>query len=156
LEWSGEPGDGLSVSVATQSTDPGVAGAVAKDLAYYAAATGDTELQQTVADLLDAMWLYNDGIGVTQPEGRADYCRFGDEVYIPNGWSGTMPNGDVIEPGVSFIDIRSFMKEFDGWDQVQAYIDGGCTGEPPTFEYHRYWHQVEVATAYSTYADLFE
>src|SRR5690606_39090788 len=62
LEWSGEPGDGLSVSVATQSTDPGVAGAVAKDLAYYAAATGDTELQQTVADLLDAMWLYNDGI----------------------------------------------------------------------------------------------
>ncbi len=156
LSWSGEPGAGLSVSVVNHSTDPGVAGAVAKNLAYYAAATGDADLQATVADLLDAMWSYNDGIGVTQPEERADYCRYGDEIYIPSGWSGTMPNGDVIESGVTFIESRSFMKDFEGWDQVQAYIDGGCTGTPPTFEYHRYWHQVEVATAYSTYADLFE
>ncbi|GAB3647911.1 glycoside hydrolase family 48 protein [Glycomyces tarimensis] len=156
LQWSGEPGSGLSASVASQSQDPGVAGATAKVLAYYAAATDDTALQQTVSDLLDAMWSFNDGIGVTRTEERADYCRFGDEVYIPDGWSGTMPNGDVIEPGVSFIDIRSFMTEFEGWDQVQAYIDGGCSGPAPEFDYHRYWHQVEVATAFSTYADLFE
>ncbi|GAB3226851.1 glycoside hydrolase family 48 protein [Glycomyces halotolerans] len=156
LEWSGEPGAGLSVDVVSQSQDPGVAGATAKVLAYYAAATNDTALQQTVSDLLDALWSYNDGVGVARTEQRADYCRFGDEVYIPSGWSGTMPNGDVIEPGVSFIDIRSFMKDFEGWNQVQAYIDGGCTGDAPEFTYHRYWHQVEVATAFSTYADLFE
>ncbi|MCH7231846.1 cellulose binding domain-containing protein [Glycomyces sp. L485] len=156
LEWSGEPGQGLSATVTSQSQDPGVAGATAKVLAYYAAATGDAELQQTVSDLLDALWSFNDGVGVARTEERGDYCRFGDEVYIPSGWSGTMPNGDVIEPGVSFIDIRSFMTEFEGWDQVQAYIDGGCSGQAPEFEYHRYWHQVEVATAFSTYADLFE
>lgn len=156
LEWSGEPGAGLSVSVASESQDPGVAGATAKVLAYYAAATGDTALQETVSDLLDALWSFNDGLGVTRPEERADYCRFGDEVYIPAGWSGTMPNGDVIEPGSTFISIRSFMEDFEGWDQVQAYIDGGCTGDAPEFTYHRYWHQVEVATAFHTYSLLFE
>ncbi|THV40922.1 glycoside hydrolase family 48 protein [Glycomyces buryatensis] len=156
LEWSGEPGSGLTASVATQSKDPGVAGTFAKILSYYAAATDDAEIQQTASDLLDALWATNDGIGVAQPESRADYCRFEDEVYIPSGWSGTMPNGDVIEPGVSFIDIRSFMKDFEGYDQVQAYIDGGCSGDAPEFTYHRYWHQVEAATGFQTYAMLFE
>nr|BFF23135.1 hypothetical protein GCM10025732_11000 [Glycomyces mayteni] len=93
---------------------------------------------------------------MTQTEARADYCRFGDEVYIPEGWTGTMPNGDVLENGVTFIETRSFMTEFEGWDQVQAYLDGGCTGPAPEFSYHRYWHQVEVATAFQTYAALFE
>ncbi|WP_198586908.1 glycoside hydrolase family 48 protein [Glycomyces xiaoerkulensis] len=156
LEWSGEPGSGLSVDVVSESGDPGVAGALAKVLAYYAAATDDAALQETVSDLLDAMWSFNDGIGISRTEERSDYCRFGDEVYIPDGWSGTMPNGDVIEPGSTFISIRSFMTEFEGWDQVQAYIDNGCEGDPPEFDYHRYWHQVEAATAFHTYAKLFE
>ncbi|MCD0443617.1 cellulose binding domain-containing protein [Glycomyces sp. A-F 0318] len=156
LEWSGEPGAGLSVSVSTMSQDPGVAGAFAKILMYHAAATGDTASQTAASNLLDALWAVNDGIGVTQTEARADYCRFGDEVYIPQGWTGTMPNGDVLENGVTFIETRSFMTEFEGWDQVQAYIDGGCTGDAPEFDYHRYWHQVEVATAFQTYAALFE
>jgi hypothetical protein len=156
LAWSGQPGSGLSATVTSQSEDPGVAGALAKILSYYAAASGDTQAQQAASDLLDALWGLNDGIGVSQTEERADYCRFGDEVYIPPGWSGTMPNGDTITPGTSFIDMRSFMKDFDGWAQVEAYINGGCTGQAPEFNYHRYWHQVEVATAFSTYADLFE
>jgi len=156
LEWSGEPGAGLSASVLNMSKDPGVAGAFAKILSYHAAATGDTASQTAASNLLDGLWAVNDGVGVTQTEARADYCRFGDEVYIPEGWTGTMPNGDVLENGVTFIETRSFMKEFEGWDQVQAYIDGGCSGPAPEFDYHRYWHQVEVATAFQTYATLFE
>ncbi|MCC3764625.1 cellulose binding domain-containing protein [Glycomyces sp. TRM65418] len=156
LEWNGEPGAGLSASVTSMSKDPGVAGAFAKILSYHAAATGDTASQTAASNLLDALWAVNDGIGVTQTEARADYCRFGDEVYIPEGWTGTMPNGDVLENGVTFIETRSFMRDFEGWDQVQAYIDGGCTGPAPEFDYHRYWHQVEVATAFQTYALLFE
>ncbi|WP_030160749.1 glycoside hydrolase family 48 protein [Glycomyces sp. NRRL B-16210] len=156
LTWSGEPGSGLSVTVASQSEDPGVAGALAKILSYHAVATGDTASQEAAANLLDVLWEANDGIGITQPEQRSDYCRFGDEVYIPQGWTGTMPNGDVLENGVTFIETRSFMQNFDGWDQVEAYINGGCSGDAPEFSYHRYWHQVEVATAFQTYAVLFE
>jgi hypothetical protein len=156
LEWNGEPGAGLSASVINMSKDPGVAGAFAKILTYHAAATGDTASQTAASNLLDALWEVNDGIGVSQTESRADYCRFGDEVYIPEGWTGTMPNGDVLENGVTFIETRSFMRDFEGWDQVQAYIDGGCTGPAPEFDYHRYWHQVEVATAFQTYAAFFE
>ncbi|WP_112139524.1 glycoside hydrolase family 48 protein [Glycomyces dulcitolivorans] len=156
LDWNGEPGAGLSASVLNMSKDPGVAGAFAKILSYHAAASGSTASQTAASNLLDALWAANDGVGVTQTEARADYCRFGDEVYIPEGWTGTMPNGDVLENGVTFIETRSFMTEFEGWDQVEAYIDGGCTGPAPEFNYHRYWHQVEVATAFQTYAALFE
>jgi hypothetical protein len=76
----------------------------------------------------------------------------GQGIYIPPGWSGRMPNGDAIRPGVSFLDIRSFYRNDPDFPKVQAYLNGGPA---PTFNYHRFWAQVDVATGYADYARLF-
>ncbi len=162
LEWSGapdtwdpaNPGDNanLHVEVTAYSQDVGVTGSLANALSYYAAASGDTAAQETASGLLDALLANQDEQGIAVPETRADYSRFGDEVYIPAGWSGTMPNGDVIEPGSTFSSIRSFYQEDENWPQVEAYLNGG---EAPTFEYHRFWAQADIAIALATYTQLF-
>jgi hypothetical protein len=63
-----------------------------------------------------------------------------------------MPNGDQIKPGVSFVDIRSMFKQDKDWPKVQAYLDGGPA---PTFTYHRFWAQAEIATAFQLHVELF-
>jgi hypothetical protein len=97
---------------------------------------------------------------VSVPEVREDYERFDDEwnasdmtgTYIPEGWTGTMPNGDAIDSDSTFASIRSFYEDDPDWPQVQEYLDGG---DAPEFTYHRFWSQVDVATAWATYAELF-
>jgi hypothetical protein len=76
----------------------------------------------------------------------------GQGIYIPPGWSGKMPNGDEIKPGVSFLDIRSFYKNDPDYPKLDAYLKGGPA---PTFNYHRFWAQVDVATGYADFARLF-
>ncbi|MDB1087523.1 glycoside hydrolase family 48 protein [Streptomyces sp. ACA25] len=162
LSWSGQPDNwnpsnpgsnsGLRVTVTDHSQDAGVAGSLANTLAFYAAASGNEEAKDMAAGLLDAMWHHRDDIGIAVPETRGDYSRFNEEIYIPAGWSGTMPNGDVIEPGATFDSIRSFYHDDPDWDKVQAHLDGGPA---PTFEYHRFWAQADIAMALGTYADLF-
>ena len=94
------------------------------------------------------------------PETRTDYNRFDDVwtphqqgLYIPPGWTGTMPNGDPIAAGKTFLDIRSFYKNDPDWPKVQAYLDGG--GPAPVFNYHRFWAQADVAMALADYGRLF-
>lgn len=170
LAWTGKPASwnpsspsantGLHVEVTSRGQDLGVAGSYAKLLTYYAAKSGNARARTAAKGLLDAIWAYKDGKGVSVTETRADYNRMddvydpatGQGLYIPPGWSGKMPNGDVIKPGVSFVDIRSFYKRDPDWPKVQAYLDGGPA---PTFNYHRFWAQVDVATGYADYARLF-
>jgi hypothetical protein len=99
------------------------------------------------------MWtLYRDDIGVAVPETRRDYDRFDDAVFVPSGFSGVMPNGDAIDAASTFIGLRSDYRSDPAWPQVQAYLDGGA---PPTFTYHRFWAQVDVALANAEYGRLF-
>ncbi|GAA2606528.1 glycoside hydrolase family 48 protein [Paractinoplanes durhamensis] len=170
MSWSGKPNTwnpssptantGLHVTVTSKGQDLGVAGSFAKLLTYYAAKSGDTASKTAAKNLLDAIWTKKDAKGVSVTETRADYNRFddvynastGQGLYIPPGWSGKMPNGDVIEPGKSFLDIRSFYKNDPDFPKVQAYLNGGAA---PTFNYHRFWAQVDVATGYADFARLF-
>ncbi|MEU4236832.1 glycoside hydrolase family 48 protein [Actinoplanes sp. NPDC026619] len=170
LTWSGSPATwnasspaantNLHVTVKTKGTDLGVAGSFAKLLTYYAAKSGNTAAKTAAKNLLDAIWTHKDAKGVSVTETRADYNRFddvynastGQGLYIPPGWSGTMPNGDAIAPGKSFLDIRSWYKNDPDWPKVQAYLNGGAA---PTFNYHRFWAQVDVATGYADFARLF-
>ena len=171
LTWSGKPDTwnptnpgsnaGLTVTLKSSGQDVGVAGDTARALLFYAARSGDTAARDTAKDLLDAIWEHNqDGLGVTSVETRGDYQRFddvytagGNGVYVPNGWSGTMPNGDQIKPGVSFLDIRSFYKQDPQWSKVQTALS---TGVDPQFTYHRFWAQTAIAGALSDYHRLFE
>nr|WP_239118149.1 glycoside hydrolase family 48 protein [Actinoplanes ferrugineus] len=170
LGWSGKPATwtpsspaantGLHVTVKSKGTDLGVAGSFAKLLTYYAAKSGNTAAKTAAKNLLDAIWTHKDAKGVSVTETRADYNRMddvynastGQGLYIPPGWTGKMPNGDVIAPGKSFLDIRSWYKNDPDWPKVQAYLDGGAA---PTFNYHRFWAQVDVATGYADFARLF-
>jgi hypothetical protein len=170
LKWSGKPNTwnasaptantNLHVTIADYTNDVGVAGSYAKLLTYYAAKSGNAAAKTAAKGLLDGIWKHKDSKGVSVTETRADYNRFDDTydastgqgLYIPPGWTGKMPNGDVIAPGKSFLDIRSFYKNDPDFPKVQAYLNGGAA---PTFNYHRFWAQVDVATGYADFARLF-
>jgi hypothetical protein len=170
LKWSGKPNTwnpssptantGLHVTIADYTNDVGVAGSYAKLLTYYAAKSGNAAAKTAAKGLLDGIWNHKDSKGVSVTETRTDYNRFddvydastGQGLYIPPGWTGKMPNGDVIKSGDSFLDIRSFYKNDPDFPKVQAYLNGGAA---PTFNYHRFWAQVDVATGYADFARLF-
>ncbi|NEB65363.1 cellulose 1,4-beta-cellobiosidase [Streptomyces diastaticus] len=164
LQWSGQPdtwnasspGDnaGLHVTVADYTDDVGVAAAYAKTLTYYADRSGDTEAASTAKALLDGMWENNqDALGIAVPETRADYNRFDDGIYVPSGWSGTMPNGDTVDASSTFASIRSFYQDDPAWSKIESYLQGGAA---PTFTYHRFWAQADIALAMGSYAELLE
>ena len=170
LEWTGalntwnpsspSANSNLHVNVANHTQDVGVTAAYARTLMWYAAKSGDADAKATAKGLLDGMNANADDKGVSVPETQEHFKRFDDKydsstgqgVYIPPGWSGTMPNGDKIEPGVSFLDIRSFYKQDPDWPKVQAYLDGGPA---PVFNYHRFWAQSDIAMAYADFGHLF-
>ncbi|MDQ7905301.1 glycoside hydrolase family 48 protein [Phytohabitans sp. ZYX-F-186] len=163
LQWTGQPGgnwssgttsvnnSNLHVTVVDHTTDVGVTGAYARTLTYYAAKSGDTQAATTAKALLDAVLNHKDDKGVSVPETRADYNRFDDPVYVPSGFTGTMPNGDPINSNSTFLSIRSFYEDDPDFPKVEAYLNGG---QAPTFNYHRFWAQVDVAMALHDYDRL--
>ncbi|MEV6495721.1 glycoside hydrolase family 48 protein, partial [Actinoplanes sp. NPDC051633] len=150
----------LHVTVANHTKDVGVTAAYARTLMWYAAKAGNAAAKTAAKGLIDGLNANADAQGVSVAEEQGHFSRFddvfnastGQGVYIPPGWSGTMPNGDAIRPGVSFLDIRSFYKNDKDWPKVQAYLDGGPA---PIFNYHRFWAQADVAMAYADYSRLF-
>lgn len=163
IDWSGQPdtwngtytgNPNLHVTVTSYGTDLGVAGSLANSLLYYSKASGDDESRVIAKELLDRMWtLYRDDKGLAAPEARADYNRFFDqEVFVPAGWTGKMPNGDVIKSGIKFLDIRSQYKDDPDYQKV---LDAYNNGTDPEFYYHRFWAQCDIAIANGIYSILF-
>ncbi len=168
MDWSGAPdtwtgtptgNPGLRVEVVSHNQDVGIAAGLAKTLLHYAAATGDADALATAEGLLESLLHHQDDLGVAVPEVRADYQRFDDPygapdggLYVPDGWTGTMPNGDAVDSDSTFASIRSFYEDDPDWPKVQAYLDGGPA---PEFTYHRFWAQVDVATALAVHGELF-
>ncbi|WP_433469275.1 glycoside hydrolase family 48 protein [Spirillospora sp. CA-128828] len=167
LKWTGQPdanwssssgmpsaNTGLHVSVQDYTDDVGVAAAYARTLTYYAAKSGDPAAKQTAKDLLDAIWKHTDAKGVSVQETKTDYRRVTDPVYVPSGWSGKMPNGDLINSSSTFLSIRSFYKSDPDYARVAAYANG-TSSTAPVFTYHRFWAQADVALAMADYGRLF-
>ncbi len=163
LDWSGQPdtwtgtytgNSNLHVTVVDYGTDLGITASLANTLLYYSKASGDDEARVIAKELLDRMWnLYRDDKGLSAPETREDYRRFFEqEVYVPEGWTGTMPNGDVIESGITFLDIRSKYKDDPDY---QKLLDAYNSGTAPEFNYHRFWAQCDIAIANGVYSLLF-
>ncbi|GCF07541.1 glycoside hydrolase family 48 protein [Dictyobacter arantiisoli] len=163
INWSGQPDTwnasnpgtnaGLHVTVVDYTSDVGVTAAYAKTLMYYAAKAGDTSSQTLAKALLDRMWTnYRDTIGVSNPETRTDYSQFNDSVSIPAGWTGKNGQGATLNSSTTFITERPSYKSDPAWPKVQAYLNGGAA---PTFTYHRFWAQSDIALAYADYSILF-
>ncbi len=74
-------------------------------------------------------------------------------VYIPSNWTGKYPGGIPLSSSTNtFLSIRPWYIGDPQWSKVQAYLNGGSA---PTFNYHRFWAEVDIATAFDTFANLF-
>ncbi|MBB6692127.1 fibronectin type III domain-containing protein [Cohnella xylanilytica] len=133
---------------------------------------------KTLAEqLLDTAWSYNDGMGIAVDETRADYYRyFTKEIYFPNGWSGTFGQGNAI-PGtgavasdpakggngvyISYAQLRPKITQDPQWSYLSDLYNSSWNpatqkweNGTPTFKYHRFWSQVDIATAYAEFDRL--
>jgi hypothetical protein len=179
LTWTGQPAEsyttgtsssaeppanpGLDVSVSGCSSDIGVSSSLAKVYMYYAARSGNTTAETDAQNIIDVIHqFYGDTLGYSAPETRTDYANFTsafnttnyEGVYIPSGWSGTYPevSGDITAADNTFLSIRPWYTSVPDYDEVQNYLNGGSA---PVFNYHRFWAEVEVATAFQSFAYLF-
>jgi hypothetical protein len=171
----------LHVRVTGTATDIGLAGSLAKALTYYSAAVGkwvtigtpDATSEALAKSLLNGVWTnYRDSIGISVAETRGDYCTsttsssteggttlnggFGATVFVPSAWEpGTMPAGEdvTVSPQPTFLSLRPKYEN----DPNFALLQSGCAGSAagPTFNYHRFWAQVDIASAYAVFANLF-
>jgi hypothetical protein len=176
LSWSGQPAlnwnattqnwtagtafnAGLTVAITSTTVDIGETGSLCKALSYYSAGTAKWATQDVASEtlaktLLTDVWTnYRDSIGISAPEIRTDYTGFNDAVYVPPGWGpGTMPSGDPINQSSTFLSLRTKYENDPSWPLVSAYLAGGAA---PSFNYHRFWAQVDIASAYEVFANLF-
>ena len=178
LDWSGTPnGDwsgkykensGLTCEItAMGNADVGCVSSLADTLIYYAAATGakapskggDTGEQALylAQQLLDRQWnIARDEVGLSRTESNGSLNRiFEQEVHVPSNYSGTMPNGDKIESGIKFIDIRTMYREDDMFNDLEDYYNEH--GDTKDFElhYHRFWHEGDAMMALGAMALLY-
>ena len=177
LDWSGKPNewsgtyknnDGLTCEVtATGNADVGCVSSLADTLIYYAAATGAKAPSESgstgekalylAKELLDRQWnLARDEYGLSRTESNGSLNRiFEQEVHVPSNYSGTMPNGDKIESGIKFIDIRTMYREDDMFKDLEAYYKEHGDTEKFELHYHRFWHEGDAMMAYGALALLY-
>lgn len=151
LEWTGVPPN-VHCRVATYNHDVGTASATARTLTYYAAKAKNDTVKNIAKKLLDGIWQFQTPIGVTTEETLDPYNQFNDPVYVPAGWTGKYPNGDVIDSSATFIKLRSWYKKDPNYAMIEKYVKGGPV---PKMKYHRFWAQSEVALAQGAYGLLF-
>lgn len=165
LNWTGQPSQNwtssstavtntnLHVTVVDTTQDVGVTAAYAKTLLYYSARSGDTTSRTLAQTLLNDMWSdFSDPIGVSNPETRTDYSQFNDSVSIPAGWVGTNAQGATLNSSTTFLTERPKYQQDPNFSKVQAYLNGGAA---PTFNYHRFWAQADIAMAMADVDILF-
>lgn len=133
-----------------------------------------SQAKQLAEELLDVAWSYNDGIGIATEEERGDYARyFTKEIYFPNGWTGKFGQGNTI-PGtgavpsdpakggngvyISYSELRPKITQDPQWSYLSNLYNTSYNtvtkkweNGTPTFKYHRFWSQVDMATAYAEY-----
>ena len=134
LDWYGQPktwtgtydpeaNSDLTCEVTARGTsDLGCVSSLANTLIYYAKSNDvDSEAAYKDSDkvaekalylaheLLDREWnLGRDDIGLSIAETNGSMVRlFEQDVWVPTNYNGTMPNGDTIANGATFLSIRS-------------------------------------------------
>jgi len=117
----------------------------------------DEALHELPDPELVSMWaIFQDNVGVSLPEVRKDYNRFDDPVFVPQGWTGTNAQGATINSSSTFISIRPKYLLDPNWPKVQAYLnDPNNPNAAPSFTYHRFWAQADIALAMAEFGRLF-
>ncbi|MCM1132262.1 MAG: hypothetical protein NC340_02200, partial [Ruminococcus flavefaciens] len=192
LDWSGSPAtwnqkydpnanSGLTCTITGYGQgDIGCVSSLCNTLIYYAAVhgvdasaatnpNGATTAEQALFlanRLMSAQWnAARDEIGIAYTDHNSNLYRvFEQEVYIPNGYSGTMPDGSKLEPGATFSSIRESYAKDEMYQAAKAYYEGN--GEDNNgdgvvdisdyeFTLHRFWHMGDALVTTGTMALLY-
>ncbi|MDE6677613.1 MAG: hypothetical protein K2K02_01100, partial [Ruminococcus sp.] len=150
--------------------DVGCISSLCNTLMYYAKAEGvDAEFATkegtTVAEkglylankLLSSQWnLGRDEIGIAFEDSNGSLKRaFEQDVYIPDYYKGTMPDGSKLESGATFASIRESYANDPMFQEAKKVYDE--TGETSgyRFKLHRFWHHGDALMAYGSMALLY-
>ena len=66
-----------------------------------------------------------------------------------------MPNGEKIEPGIKFIDIRSAYEDEPVFQELKKEYEATGTTDTTELNYHRFWHEGDALMAYGAMALLY-
>ncbi len=153
--------------------DVGCVSSLCNTLIYYAAANkvpASEAYEETAKDdsvaakglrlankLLTAQWNEGrDDIGISFTDHNGSLTRiFEQEVYIPSGYKGTMPDGSVLESGATFSSIRQSYEDDPMYQECKkVYEETGATDDY-TYKLHRFWHAGDAIMAYGAMALLY-
>ena len=181
LNWSGQPAGNFTTGTSSTAQPPanpglhvtvtggcsgdiGVAASLAKTYMYYAAKSGDTTAETAAQNIIDVIHqFYGDSLGFSAPETRTDYSNFTsafnttnfEGLFIPSGWTGSYPglgSTPMTSADNTFLSIRPWYTSVANYPEVQNYLNGGAA---PVFNYHRFWAEADIATAFDSFAFLF-
>ncbi len=151
IAWTGQPNtfdpakpDGLNANLHVKITqsgfDIGTASSLARVLMYYGGATKNTRMRDIASTILSFLWInQKDSLGVSVPSVQ-DFTQQHNNSHISSSFQGKMPSGALINKDSTFTSMRPFYKDLP---------------ESLTIRYHRFWEQVEFASACLDYEILF-
>ncbi len=122
-------------------------------------------------ELLDREWAANrDDLGLAVSDHNTNLVRLWEtKLALPDGttqngegkvlskdrYTGKMPNGDVIENGKTFVEIRSNYKNCEMYQEaLKCYEETGST-EDYYFPVHRFWHEGDIMMALGAMYELY-
>ncbi|MCI5553977.1 MAG: Ig-like domain-containing protein [Ruminococcus sp.] len=122
-------------------------------------------------ELLDREWnKYRDDIGLGVSDHNTNLTRlWKTKLVLPNGqrangqgkvlakgdYSGKMPNGDLIQDGVAFVDIRSNYKSDPMYQEAEKYYQQDGNTDNYYFTLHRFWHAGDIMMALGTMSEVY-
>ena len=122
-------------------------------------------------ELLDREWnKYRDDIGLGVSDHNTNLTRLWEtKLVLPNGqranglgkvlakgdYSGKMPNGDLIQDGVAFVDIRSNYKNDPMYKEAEKYYQQDGNTDGYYFTLHRFWHAGDIMMALGTMSEVY-
>ena len=122
-------------------------------------------------ELLDREWnKYRDDIGLGVSDHNTNLTRLWEtKLVLPNGqranglgkvlakgdYTGKMPNGDLIQDGVAFVDIRSNYKSDPMYQEAEKYYQQDGNTDGYYFTLHRFWHAGDIMMALGTMAEVY-
>ena len=122
-------------------------------------------------ELLDREWnKYRDDIGLGVSDHNTNLTRqWETKLVLPNGqrtngqgktlakgdYTGKMPNGDLIQDGVAFVDIRSNYKSDPMYQEAEKYYKQDGNTDNYYFTLHRFWHAGDIMMALGTMSEVY-
>ncbi|MDE6034696.1 MAG: cellulose 1,4-beta-cellobiosidase [Ruminococcus sp.] len=151
--------------------DVGCISSLCNTLMYFAAAEGvdasfATEDKGTTPAekglylanyLLSNQWnLGRDEIGIAFEDHNGNLKRaFEQEVYIPDYYKGTMPDGSKLESGATFASIRESYANDPMFQAAKEVYDSTGGTDEYYYKLHRFWHHGDALMAYGSMALLY-